>query len=239
VLTKNEHIIFNPFDNLDLARTKTRNTRKSVDEKEIKLFLDSIEGKEYLSIRDRTIFELMYGTGLRVSEVVNLKITDIDLNLGRLLVEQGKGKKDRIVPLGKNLVKWLQIYLDKSRKKLLRKRSEQQDRESLFLNNSGKKIRANTIRVRLKKQYKELNLDETKISPHVIRHSFATHMLENGVSIKHVKDILGHESMETTVGYTHFNIKSLKRILKRYHPRENDLYVEFKADAKLLSILSR
>ena len=188
-------------------------------------FLDSLNGNDILEIRDRALFELIYGTGLRVGEVSRLDITDIDLNVGKALVRQGKWNKERIVPLGNNVIKYIKIYLEKARSDFLKIVKRSDVREALFLTLKGNRMSVTGIEYTLKKRFNKLGLD-VKICPHILRHSFATHMLENGASLKHVKDILGHNSMQTTVIYTPFNVKSLKRILKMYHPRENQLYEE-------------
>lgn len=219
-LSRNEYILFNPFDGLDLNMQKRYKERESLLEYEINTFLDNIECDNEVKVRDRTLCEFMYGTGLRVSEVVSLNVTDIDLTLGKALI-RGKNRKERIVPLGDNVINWLKVYLKDSRSYFLKYVKDKNLRDSLFLTSLGNRINIPTIRLMLKNRF-----HDKKISPHILRHTFATHMLENGASIKHVKDILGHNSIQTTVIYTHFNVKSLKRILKMYHPRENQLYEE-------------
>ena len=114
-LSRHEYILTNPFDMLDVSIMAVKGIRQSVPEDEMARLLDSIPLDAPVSIRDRALFELMYGTGLRVSEVSGLDLTDVDLHTGRLLVRQGKGKKDRIVPLGKNVSKYLEVYLKQSR----------------------------------------------------------------------------------------------------------------------------
>ena len=232
-LSRNEYILSNPFDGLDLKMQRQYKERECLLEKDINEFLDGIECKDQLDVRDKALCELMYGTGLRVSEINKLNVTDIDLNLGKAVIKEAKGRKDRIVPLGDNVIFWLNIYLKKSRKYFLQDVKDKSIRESLFFTLKGNRINAPVIRIMLKKRFKKINNDkEKKISPHILRHTFATHMLEHGAGIKHVKDILGHNSIQTTVLYTHFNIKSLKRILKMFHPRENQLYEE--VDKKIL-----
>ena len=226
-LSRNEYILSNPFDGLDLKMQRQYKERECFLEEEINKFLDSIECKDQIDVRDKALCELMYGTGLRVSEINKLNVTDIDLNLGKAVVKEAKGRKDRVVPLGNNVIYRLNIYLKKSRKYFLQNVKDKSIRESLFFTSKGNRINAPVIRIMLKKRFNKINNDkEKKISPHILRHTFATHMLEHGAGIKHVKDILGHNSIQTTVVYTHFNVKSLKRILKMFHPRENQLYEE-------------
>ena len=118
-LSRNEYILSNPFDGLDLKMQKQYKERECLLEKEINEFLDGIECKDQLDVRDKALCELMYGTGLRVSEINKLNVTDIDLSLGKAIIKEAKGRKDRIVPLGNNVIYWLNIYLKKSRKYFL------------------------------------------------------------------------------------------------------------------------
>jgi site-specific recombinase XerD len=229
-LLRHEYILVNPFDSIDLKVKKRYKLRKSIDINVMNRFLDSIDKDDVLSIRNRALYELMYGTGLRVGEIVKLDVTDIDLNLGKALVREGKGKKDRIIPLGNNVINKLKIYLKKSRKYFLKRIRDTNTRNALFLSLEKRRLSIPSVRLILKKYFKKLNISDVSISPHVVRHSFATHMLEGGAGIKYVKDILGHTSVQTTVIYTHFSVKSLKRIMKMYHPRENELYEELKED---------
>jgi len=226
-LLRNEYIIYNPFDRLDISMFNRKKMRMSVSRESMNNFLDMITCRDYFDIRDRTILELMYGTGIRVSEASKLTLKDIDLHEGRLLVREGKWKKDRIVPLGNNVIRWLKIYLRRSRKHLLKKVKNVDDRERVFLSNKGKGFSTNGIQQMIRKRRKETD-PKLKLTAHIIRHSFATHILENGAGIKQVKEILGHKRLDTTVCYTHFNVSSLKRIMKQYHPRENELYDEVK-----------
>jgi len=225
-LSKNEYIIRNPFEGLDMKSIRVQRLRGSIPEKHMHIFLDGINGTRITAIRDRALFELMYGTGLRISEIVNLNVTDIDLASGKLLVREGKGKRDRVVPLGENAAEWVSRYLEQARPKFGMYRAEGPDREALFLTIMGKRVSWASINGQLKRLFDQTGFDGKKVSSHLLRHSFATHMLEHGAGVKHVKEILGHKCFESTVGYTHFSVSSLKRIVRRYHPRENDLYVE-------------
>ena len=228
-LYRNELILANPFDRLTIKINAVSKIRIAIDEEEMNEFLDSIEIKGKLNIRDRALFEMMYETGLRVSEVSKLDVTDIDLKSGKVFVREGKGRKDRVVPLGRNALEYLKIYIKRSRPLFLKSVKEAEETRALFLTQNGSRISVHNISHTLKKRFKDLGI-ETNVTPHMIRHSFATHMLEHGADIKAVKDILGHSSMETTVIYTHFTVKSLKKLIKMYHPRENELYEEFKEE---------
>jgi len=225
-LYRNELVLSNPFDRLRIKINTVSKIRPCIDEDELSQFLDSIEMKGKLNIRDRALFEMMYETGLRVSEVSKLDVTDIALKSGKVFVREGKGRKDRVVPLGKNALEYLKIYIKKARPLFLKNVLDQEKTRALFLTQNGGRINVASISHRLKKRFKDLGI-ATNVTPHMIRHSFATHMLEHGADIKAVKDILGHSSMETTVIYTHFTVNSLKKLIKMYHPRENELYEEF------------
>jgi len=230
-LLRNESILLNPFFCLDFSMKRREKKRLSVDACKLAEFLDCISGVNYADLRDRAVFELMYGTGIRVGEAVRLNVTDVDFNEGKLFVSQGKGKKDRVVPVGEKALLALKRYVDKGRNYL----TKVKDREALFLTVQGARLKVNNIEQVLSKRFRERFPDE-KICPHMLRHSFATHMLEAGAGIKQIKDILGHSSMQSTTVYTHFNVKSLKKILKLYHPRENELYEEVDEEEVLKNI---
>jgi len=231
-LSRNDYLIRNPFDRITIDIITVDHIRESLPEKVINDFLDSFNLETIRDITDLALFELMYGTGLRVGEVCRLNVTDVDMNTGRLMVNEGKGNKDRIVPLGKNVITCLKLYLAKAREELIKLTKTQSDSEALFLNSFGRRIRIATISRRLRQRFDAFNSETKKICPHMLRHSFATHILENGAGLKHVKEILGHKCIETTVRYTHFSIQSMKRIIKVYHPRENELYLELTTEEK-------
>jgi site-specific recombinase XerD len=224
-LSRYEFILVDPFDSLDLKMAKRTTKRESVPEEDLKQFLDNIDGNSYLDLKDRAVFELLYGSGLRIGEACKLNMTDIDFQEGKAFIREGKGKKDRIVPIGKNTLNCIKAYIRKGRDYL----KKIYDNDSLFLTYQGRRITPTNVEYVLKKRFKKMFGDK-KICPHMLRHSFATHMLEAGAGIKQVKDILGHSSMQSTVTYTHFNTTSMKRIMKMYHPRENELYEEVKKE---------
>ena len=202
-------------------------------------FLDSLSGCFKRDLRDRAMFELMYGTGLRVGEVSALNITDVDIRGGRLMVRKGKGRKQRVIPLGKNVCSWLKVYLAGGRRQFLYRAKGYENNRAFFLSIQGNQMSTTNIGKVLKDRLKQAGVRTKGISPHVLRHSFATHMLENGADIKYVKDILGHSNISTTVIYTHFTINSLKRIMKQFHPRENELYEEINLKKKWIASLKK
>lgn len=177
-------------------------------QKEICEFLDRISIDT--DLKNRTMFELMYSSGLRVGEVSRLKLGEIDAGERMIFIKLSKGNKDRIVPVSEVAIKFMMLYIE---------RYEITDKEELVFNVTGQKISK-----KFKELLKEFNMDRPKLTAHSIRHSTATHLLEQGADLRYVQELLGHTSIETTAGYTHCMYDNLKRIYKSYHPRENGLY---------------
>jgi len=227
-LAKYDYLLTNPFDGIDLENVTVRHLRESIPEERMHLLLDGIEGTRMTRIRDRALFELLYGTGLRSGEVCRLDLADVDLAGGKLFVRQGKGGKDRVVPLGANAAKWVELYIAHARPKFgMHRKGGPEERDALFLTLQGRRMSYAALSSQLKQHYEKIFPDEkTTVCSHMLRHSFATHVLEGGAAVKQVKDILGHACFESTVIYTHFSVKGLRRIMKRYHPRENELFTE-------------
>ena len=168
-------------------------------------------------IRDRAILELLYGTGIRVGELVNLNICNIDL-YEKTIIVFGKGSKERILPLGNPSIRAIQEYL--TSRNLFEKKLfvNKNDLEALFLNRLGGRLTTRSIRRIIIKYMKMAGLNK-KISPHVLRHSFATHLLGGGADLRSVQELLGHKSLSTTQIYTHITKERLKTIYKKSHPR--------------------
>ncbi len=164
-------------------------------------------------LRDRAILELMYASGMRVSEISGLRVADLNLDVGFVKCK-GKGAKERIVPLGKAAEKFLRRYLDEVRPRLLRGRSS----EFLFLAQGGRRLSRQSIWKMIKKMVVKARIRK-KVTPHTLRHSFATHLLERGADLRSVQEMLGHSSITTTQIYTHINRMRLKEIHSRFHPR--------------------
>ncbi len=181
--------------------------------KEVESFLDVIRGDKVKQIRDRACFELLYATGMRVSELVDLKLKDIDLKLGVIRCF-GKGEKERIIPMGSYAQSALVEYLNRGRGKLLKNKES----NHLFLSKFGRRITRQMI-WKLIKQYAVLANISKRVSPHTLRHSFATHLLEKGADLRIVQELLGHSNIATTQIYTHMNKDKLKLIHKKFHPR--------------------
>ena len=160
------------------------------------------------------MFELLYSSGLRVSEMTSIKIIDF-LDDNEWLRVFGKGSKERLVPLGKEALKWINFYLNNSRNHLLNKNKKN---DFLFINFRGDGISRKGVWMLLKK-YVSLSEISKNISPHSLRHSFATHLIEGGMDLRAVQELLGHSDISTTSIYTHLNRTYLKEVHKQFHPR--------------------
>ncbi|MFH0839192.1 MAG: site-specific tyrosine recombinase XerD [Candidatus Omnitrophota bacterium] len=164
-------------------------------------------------VRDRAWLELLYATGMRVSELVSLKVSDLNFDVGFIKCV-GKGQKERIVPVGKFALDATKKYLDKTRPVFLKNRQN----EKLFVTRYGKNISRQTIWKLLKKYAAQARIQK-QLSPHTLRHSFASHLLERGADLRIIQELLGHSSISTTQIYTHIDKGRLKMIHQKYHPR--------------------
>ncbi|MDD5224711.1 MAG: site-specific tyrosine recombinase XerD [bacterium] len=164
-------------------------------------------------IRDRAMFEILYATGLRVTELVSIKLNDINLQSG-FLISLGKGSKERLVPVGQEALKWVKEYLTGARIKFLKNRPS----PFVFLNQSGEKLTRQGFAKILKQHALKAGLT-ANVSPHTLRHTFATHLLEGGADLRAVQEMLGHADISTTQIYTHVNREHLKKIYDKHHPR--------------------
>jgi integrase/recombinase XerD len=181
--------------------------------REINLLLDKANFKSNLGLRDLAILELLYATGLRVSELIYLKIDDINME-NRMLKCLGKGSKERIIPFGSKAYQSLGLYLDKVRQKLVKNPNE----DILFLNSRGERLSRQGIFYLVKKYVRKAGI-EKKITPHTLRHTLATHLLENGADLRSVQEMLGHSDISTTQIYTHVSRKWVSEEYYRAFPR--------------------
>lgn len=180
---------------------------------EVEALINSPNLKDKEGIRDRSIIEMMYATGMRASEVINLKLEDINLEVGFVRCF-GKGGKERIVPLGSKAKEALIRYFERVRPKLLKNKTSPE----IFLSRLGKKISRQSLWSIIKKYAKVAKI-KRQIKPHTLRHSFATHLLEGGADLRSVQEMLGHSDISTTQVYTHIHKDRLKTIHKQFHPR--------------------
>lgn len=199
------YINFNPFSQIDRAK-QVKKIPEYLTYNEIVKILEYIKGNK-LNV---AIIEVLYGCGLRVSELVNLKVSDIHYQEG-LIICQGKGNKQRYVPINKQALLAINDYKINIRDKLKNKENE----NILFLNKFGRVLRREYINILLNKIGNSIGLNK-KLHPHMFRHSFATHMLENGANLRVVQELLGHENMSTTEIYTHINQKKLVEDYNKY-----------------------
>ena len=183
---------------------------------EIDALIDAIDLGSKLGERNRAILETLYGCGLRVSELTDLKISDLFFEEGFIQVT-GKGDKQRLVPLGPVTEKYIKIYKDEVRIHLT---IASKDTDTLFLNQHGRKLTRAMIFTIIKQLASKIGLHKT-ISPHTFRHSFATHLLENGADLRAIQQMLGHESITTTEIYTHLDRRHLTEVINKFHPRRN------------------
>ncbi|GGB33984.1 site-specific tyrosine recombinase XerD [Virgibacillus dakarensis] len=173
----------------------------------------SVSGNSPLKIRNKAMLELLYATGLRVTELVSLKVTDLHLTMGFLRC-LGKGSKERIVPLGNIAKEAVDDYLQRARSRLVKRNGT----DALFVNQHGRPLTRQGFWKILKAEARDAGITKT-ITPHTLRHSFATHLLENGADLRSVQEMLGHADISTTQIYTHVTKARLKDVYKTYHPR--------------------
>jgi tyrosine recombinase XerC len=171
--------------------------------------------ESFWGLRDLAILELFYSTGMRLSELANLDLSSVDFQ-GEVVRVLGKGKKERIIPVGREALEVLKNYLNL--RKFAFKGKSKMNGEMIFLNRSGKRLSARSIG-RIVKKYAVQISEDQKTSPHTLRHTFATHLLDQGADLLAVKELLGHESLSTTQIYTHVTTERLKKVYKKAHPR--------------------
>lgn len=182
---------------------------------EIQFIIAGIDLSHPQGVRNRAILETLYACGLRVSELINLKITNVHADIGIVKVI-GKNDKERLVPIGEEALKYISMYREHIRSKM---KNIHKDHENiLFLNRRGKKLTRVMIFLIAKESAKQVGISK-KVSPHTYRHSFATHLVEGGANLKAVQDMLGHESITTTEIYTHLDTKYLRETILFFHPR--------------------
>lgn len=202
-----------PMQHIDSPK-KAQKLPSTLSLEEVTALIETPDTTKPLGIRNRTMLEVMYATGLRVSELVNLKIGDLHLTMG-LLQTIGKGDKERIIPLGDYAIQWIEIYLAEARPLLLKKRQEE---THLFVNHHGKPLSRQGVWKNLKQIVREAGIDK-EVTPHTLRHSFATHLLENGADLRIVQELLGHSDISTTQIYTHITKQRMADVYKQHFPR--------------------
>ena len=202
----------NPALDLESPRIEKKLPRV-LTTREVDLLLCQPKPGEHNGLRDKAMLELLYASGIRVSELVDLNITDFDPKVGYLRC-QGKGMKERIVPIGTMAINYVSEYLDNSRAKLLKKNGE----PALFVNHHGGRMTRQGFWKILKKYARKSKI-EGDITPHTLRHSFATHLLENGADLRSVQEMLGHSDISTTQIYTQVTKRKIREVYDKTHPR--------------------
>jgi len=201
-----------PSWNIETQKTE-RTLPKVLSLGEVEKLLDTPNQHTPFDYRDKAMLELLYATGIRVSEMLDLTLADVHLTMGFIRCF-GKGRKERIVPIGEAAASAIEEYIEKGRSKLLKK----QPSDALFLNHHGKKMSRQGFWKNLKKRAIEAGIQK-ELTPHTLRHSFATHLLENGADLRAVQEMLGHADISTTQIYTHVTKTRLKDVYHKFHPR--------------------
>jgi integrase/recombinase XerD len=190
-----------------------RKLPKTLSPGEVDALLSVPQNNTPFGIRDLAMLEMLYATGIRVSELVNLNLSDVHLTMGFIRC-LGKGDKERIIPIGKMATDAVQAYLERGRGMLVKRKQT----DALFVNHHGNRLSRQGFWKILKALAREANIIKT-LTPHTLRHSFATHLLENGADLRSVQELLGHADISTTQIYTHISKTRLKDIYSAYHPR--------------------
>lgn len=212
------HILINPAEYFKEPKKETRLPRTILTEDEARKILDMPNLSTMTGIRDRTILEVFYSTGIRLEEMVNLTIYDCDLQGGLLRVNKGKFAKDRVVPLGKHAVKFLKEYITHIRPHHTR---NNKSTRTLFVNQMGKPLSKLVIQLMVRNYAKKARIKK-KVTPHVFRHTFATQLVRNGADVTAVQKMLGHSDLSVTHIYTKVAGVEVKKTHSTHHPREKD-----------------
>ncbi len=219
-LLKHDLILKNPASSLTLPREEHKITRNILTENEVLSLLEKLKLTDPVSIRNRAIVELFYGCGVRTTELCNLKVHDVDLKEQTVIVVKGKGNKSRVVPVGQYAIYYIQLYLEKARKYMLK--GKRNDPGYLFLSQRGNPFNNTTINKSVMRSVAK-KLDTKKyLSCYSFRRSIASHLLAGNVDITYIAKLLGHSSLRTTQRYLRVEIGDLKKMHNLYHPRERN-----------------
>ena len=203
----------NPTVEMVLPREEKRLPRHALSQSEVEAVLAQADPSTLVGLRTRAIMELLYSTGLRRAEALNLYLSDLDRERLVVLVRKGKGNKDRFVPIGERALAWIDKYLAEARPRLLRDPTQ----PLVFITSRGRKVHPNDLSSRVRRYMNKAGVDK-KGSCHLFRHTAATLMLDAGADIRHLQDILGHENLSTTQIYTHVSIGKLCEVHAKTHP---------------------
>lgn len=225
----NELILINPVDPVEYQAGGTESRKEIVSVEQANTFLESIETDSPRGLRNRTLFELIYSSGLRINEVSRIKIKDIDFEERMILLRGGKFSKDRVIPVSRPAFAFLKLHTGTGEKK-----------ESYVFQGLKGRLRPGSIARIFKQCAASCGIYRPGLTVYSLRHSTATHLLEHGADLRYVQDLLGHKSLETTTIYTHMQYESLKKIYRMHHPKENAMYEEVDTDytTRLMSFKS-
>lgn len=216
-LTETNRILINPTERLKEPKRGSRLPKVILTEPEVKMILDRPDLSTMTGLRDRTILEVFYSTGVRLEELVNLTIYDVDLQGGQLRVNKGKGAKDRVIPMGKHAVVFLREYIAKVRPRLTKNRQIR----NLFIDRYAGPLAKQVVEIMVRRYAKDAGTMK-KVTPHTFRHTFATILLRNGADITAIQRMLGHASLKNTQIYAHVAGLEVKKTHTASHPREKD-----------------
>jgi integrase/recombinase XerD len=212
-LSKNNHILYNPAADLDLPRQEKRLPKHVLTIDEVETILNVADVTKPLGVRDRAILEVFYSTGIRRSELINLRLFDLDSERGTLMVRLGKGNKDRMVPIGERAIAWIDKYRYDVRPEYV----PSPDPETLFLTHKGEAFSPARMTQMVRRYVNKADIGKSG-SCHLFRHAMATQMLENGADIRYLQEMLGHAKVDTTQIYTQVSIRRLIEVHKQTHP---------------------
>ena len=212
-LTQQNYLLYNPASELQMPRTPERLPRYILSLEDIKELMNGVDTNSPEGIRDRAMLELIYSSGLRRKECAGLTEQDIDLKRQTVFIREGKGGKDRLLPLGENACSWLTKYLWDARPELM----STEVIHSLFIDNYGGAYNADCVGRLVKRYLKKASLD-VEGSAHLLRHAMATHMLENGADLRYIQTMLGHSDLRATQIYTRVSVEKLREIHRATHP---------------------
>ena len=212
ILAEQKLILHNPIEDLDVVRLTKTSGRAVMNEDEVSVFLNSIDEDAELGLRDRSLMELLYSSGLRPAEAGNLKVSEVDLKQRLILVRREKVGKVQVIPITQTAAHWLEQQVSR------------RDREEYLF--GTKAFQPAGINRRFKKWLKVSGIERPGLTVYCLRHSCATHLLNHGADLRYVQHLLGHTSVETTVIYTREQLEQIMRIYKSFHPRENKLWKE-------------
>jgi integrase/recombinase XerD len=210
---RQNRLLYNPASEIDLPKLEKRLPKHILNVQEVETILSQCNLSDPLGVRDRAMIETIYSTGMRRSELAQLKVIDLDFERGTVMVRQGKGRKDRMIPIGERALAWIKRYLDEVRPSLVR----EPDDGTLFLTNLFEPFTPNRL-TQMVREYIDAAQLGKRGSCHLLRHTCATLMLENGADIRFIQQLLGHAELSTTQIYTQVSIQKLKLVHAATHP---------------------